>query len=72
MQTEEIFYRYISTVVYEWYYKTADWPQIEAALEGLQSTDIAQEKALALLIGLRAGERQKEQYPRKDQEGNTG
>jgi hypothetical protein len=56
MQTEEIYYQYVWRVAEEWYDKTGDWPQIEAALEGLHSTDIEREKAIALLIGLRAGE----------------
>jgi hypothetical protein len=60
MQTEDIFYRYVQMVVEDWDDRKEDWPQIEAALDDLRSTDIEREKALALLIGLRAGERQKD------------
>jgi hypothetical protein len=66
MQAEQIFYRYVLTVAEEWDDKTADWPYIEEALDGLPTRDIDREKALALLIGLRAGERQKESRTREE------
>jgi hypothetical protein len=66
MQAEQSFYRYVQTVAEEWDDKTADWPYIEEALDGLPTRDIDREKALALLIGLRAGERQKESRTREE------
>jgi hypothetical protein len=61
MQSEHIFYHYVGIVADEWADGTYDWPQIGAAIEALHPTDIEQRaKALTLVIGLRAGERQKE------------
>jgi len=66
MQTEEIFYRYVDTVVEERRDRAQDWPQIEAAIQALHPDDIEhQAKILALLIGLRAGERQKDSLTRE-------
>jgi hypothetical protein len=60
METRDIFRDYVWLVAEEWSDRKYDWPRIEAALEGPRSRDIEREKVLALLIGLRAGERQKD------------